>query len=39
MWVCKDAAQRQCEIVVKFVAKDGKPDELIIAISAFRRLE
>ncbi len=36
MWLCKDAADRPCELVVKFEALQGKPNELVLVISAYR---
>ena len=36
MWHCKDEAERPCELVVKFEALNGNPNELVLVISAYR---
>ena len=39
IWFCKDQAERGCEVVVKFEALNGSPDELVLVISAFREVK
>ena len=38
LWLCKDHADRACELVVKFSPLDETPGELVLVISAFREV-
>ena len=36
LWMCKDVADRRCELVVRFEALDSRPNELVLVVSAWR---
>lgn len=38
LWFCKDEAEQACELVVKFETLNGNPEELILVISAYRKI-
>jgi hypothetical protein len=39
MWLCKDESERACELVVKFESLNENPEELILVISAYRKIK
>jgi len=39
MWLCKDEAERPCELVVKLEALNGNPNEMVLVISAYREVK
>ena len=39
MWFCKDEAEEACELVVKFESLDAKHNEIILVISAYRKVK
>ena len=39
MWLCKDEADRPCELVIKFEPLDRSPNEMLLVISAYRKVK
>ena len=39
MWLCKDEADRPCELVIKFEPLDMSPNEMLLVISAYRKVK
>jgi len=39
LWLCNDDAGSPCELAVRFEPLDGNPRELILVVSAYRKIK